>query len=150
MENARRTAFRNSSKSFTEDCRGAAAVEFAAVVPAFLLILVGLLSYGLYFSTSHGVAQLAADAARASVAGLSDSERTAIATSHVRDRAKDYMLLDSNAVSIKAGPASDDATQFNIAVSYDSSALPIWVFSGLVPLPDKTIVKVASIKRGGF
>ncbi|KUO63973.1 MAG: hypothetical protein APF80_16285 [Alphaproteobacteria bacterium BRH_c36] len=137
-------------RSFCTDREGASAVEFAVVAPVFLLILVGVLSYGLYFSTSHGVAQLAADAARASVSGLSDSERTQIATSHVRERAGDYMFLNADEIGVEAGPAQDDATQFKIAVSYDASALPIWIFSGLIPLPERTIVKVASIKRGGF
>ncbi|MBU1211418.1 MAG: pilus assembly protein [Alphaproteobacteria bacterium] len=137
-------------QAFIGSRSGASAVEFAVIAPAFILMLVGMLCYGLYFSTSHGVAQLAADAARASVAGLSATERTQIATTHVRERAGDYMFIDATKVVVDAGPSQDDATQFKIAVRYDASALPIWVFSGLLPLPERNIVKVASIKTGGF
>lgn len=132
------------------DRSGATAVEFAAIAPVFLLMLVGMICYGLYFSTSHGVAQLAADAARASIAGLSDAERAEISKSHIRNRASDYMMVNPDKLTVQAGPTADDATQFKITVRYDASALPIWVFKGLIPLPNQTIVKVASIKRGGF
>ena len=58
---------------------GAAALEFAVVLPVFLAVMLGILAYGIYFGAVHSAAQLAADAARASVAGLSDDERAAIA-----------------------------------------------------------------------
>ena len=73
-----------------EDRSGASALEFAIVVPVFLLIVLGILTYGIYLGSVHSVEQLAADAARASVAGLSDSERTQIATQHVTTNANGY------------------------------------------------------------
>ena len=55
--------------------RGASAVEFAIVGPVFVLLMMGMIAYGIYFGAVHSVQQLAADAARASVAGLDESER---------------------------------------------------------------------------
>ena len=69
------------------DRNGAGAIEFAIVAPLFLLIVLGLLVYGIYLGSVHSVEQLAADAARASVAGLSDSERIQIATQHIATNA---------------------------------------------------------------
>ena len=46
---------------------GAAAVEFALVVPIFLLIVFGILQYGLYFFDSNSVRQGVREAARQGV-----------------------------------------------------------------------------------
>ena len=63
--------------------RGASAVEFALITPLFLLMLFGIVIFGGYLTMVHGVQQLAAEAARSSVAGISDSERNTIATGYV-------------------------------------------------------------------
>ncbi len=129
---------------------GAAAVEFALVFPVALLFLCGLLAYGIYFGAAHSVQQLAADAARASVSGLSDAERTSIATAHVAASGASYPFLRSNRISVSAQALPSDSSQFEVRVAFDSTDLPIWALSGLVPLPDKTITRVAIIKRGGY
>ncbi len=135
---------------FRRDKSGASAVEFAVLAPVFLLLLIGMICYGLLFATSHGVAQLAADAARAAVAGLSDQERKDIAESHVRSRAKNYLLMQPEGIDVAAAADPEDANQFVVSIRYDSSGLPIWTFAGLLPLPDPIIERMASIKRGGF
>lgn len=129
---------------------GAGALEFAIVAPLFLLIVLGLLVYGIYLGSVHSVEQLAADAARASVAGISDAERVQIATQHVTINAGDYPLLDASKVTVSAGPSSADPSQFRVSVRFDASNLPIWGLSGLVPLPDRVIERTSVIKRGGF
>ncbi len=133
-----------------EDDAGAAAVEFALVFPVALLFLCGLLAYGLYFAAAHSVQQLAADAARASVAGLSDSERASIATRHVASSAARYPLLRADRITVLAGALAADTSQFEVKVTFNSEDLPIWVLSGLVPLPQKTIARTAIITRGGY
>jgi len=45
---------------FARDPGGAGAIEFAIVAPLFLLILLGLLVYGIYLGSVHSVEQLAA------------------------------------------------------------------------------------------
>lgn len=130
--------------------RGAAAVEFAFVFPVALVFFCGLLAYGIYFGAAHSVQQLAADAARASVSGLNDAERTAIVRSHVATSGGSYPLLQADRLSVSAQPLAGDPTQFEVRVSFDSEDLPIWVLSGLVPLPQKIIERVAIIKRGGY
>ncbi|MDX2259149.1 MAG: TadE/TadG family type IV pilus assembly protein [Hyphomicrobiaceae bacterium] len=129
---------------------GAAAVEFAVVAPVFLLMLIAMLAYGIYLGAAHGTAQLAADAARAAVAGLSDAERVTIAEDHIRRNAGSYPLLDASRVSVVAGPLPGDVTQFRVAVRFDATNLPIWGFANLIPLPESTIERVATIKRGGY
>src|SRR5690606_41507901 len=66
------------------------AVEFALIAPVFLLLVFGALAYGIYFVAAHAVQQLAADAARAAVAGLTGTERTALAVAFVAINCGNY------------------------------------------------------------
>jgi Flp pilus assembly protein TadG len=140
----------NLPVSLWPDRSGASAIEFAIVAPLFTMILVAIMAYGMYFSAALSVHQLAADAARASVAGMSSTERTAIAQSHAIQHASNYSLLSAARLSVDARPAAGDPSEFVVAVSFDASGLPIWMFSNLLPLPPSTIVRSASIKRGGY
>lgn len=137
-------------RRLARDRRGSIAVEFALVFPVALVFFLGLLSYGIYFGAAHSVQQLAADAARASVGGLNDAERTSIANSHVAASGGSYPLLASNRLSVTARALQADSSQFEVRVSFDSSDLPIWALAGLVPLPAQTIERVAIVKRGGY
>jgi Flp pilus assembly protein TadG len=140
----------NFSARRFETNAGSIAVEFALIFPVALMFFAGLLAYGLYFGASHAVQQLAADAARASVSGLSDVERTAIAEAHVAASGNNYPFLRADRISVVAQPLAGDPTQFEVRVAFDSADLPIWALSGLVPLPQKTIARSAIIKRGGY
>jgi hypothetical protein len=120
---------------------GSAAVEFALIFPVALIFFCGLLAYGLYFGAAHSVQQLAADAARASVSGLNDSERASGGV---------YPLLRADRIAVAAHPLAADPSQFEVKVSFNSQDLPIWLLSGLVPLPGKVIERTAVIKRGGY
>jgi len=50
-------------RGFAVRTEGAAALEFAILAPAFLLLGAGMLAYAIYFGAAHSVQQLAADAA---------------------------------------------------------------------------------------
>ena len=79
--------------SLLEDRTAASAVEFALVMPIFLLVLFGIIVYGSYLAMVHGLQQLTAEAARASIGGLSDSERLSLATSDIDSNVGTYPLL---------------------------------------------------------
>lgn len=135
--------------NFLSNNRGASAVEFAVVLPVLLVVLCGIYGYGVYIGASHSVAQLAADAARASVAGLSDEEREQIASEHVARSAGDYLLLTADKVKVTAAPSPGDPSIFQVAVNFDAADLPIFGLEHVLPLPSKTIMRTASIRRGG-
>jgi Flp pilus assembly protein TadG len=132
------------------DLSGVAAIEFALVFPLFLLIVLAIIGYGTYIGATHSVAQLAADAARASVAGLSDTERASIAKSVVAGNASSYPLLVASKITVVAAPLPADPTEFRVSVSYDASSLPILSFGKFLPAPSKTITRSAIVKRGGY
>lgn len=127
--------------------RGASAVEFAVLLPLFLVLVFGIVVFGSYLTMVHGVQQLAAEAARCSVAGLSEAERVSLAESYITANAGSYPLLQPAHLSVSAATSGSDV--FVVTVNYDASgnfllALPF------VPSPPTTIVRSAAIPFGGF
>jgi Flp pilus assembly protein TadG len=129
---------------------GAIAVEFAMIAPVFLMILFGIIMYGSYLSVVHGVGQLAAEAARTSVAGLSESERSTLANSYVTGNVNSYPLIDPAHVTVNAATSVSDANVFVVTVNYDASGMFIYSLPTFVPAPSSTIVRSAAIPRGGY
>lgn len=131
------------------DRTGNAAVEFALVAPLLLAMLLGTLGFGLYFGVAHSVQQLASEAARASVAGVSASERLSLALASVNAGVGTYALLRPQALTIQAGFAPSDPDLFTITLTYDGSSLGLNAFSGLLAMPGNVVVRSATIRRGG-
>ena len=63
----------NSSRSQRHDDDGSSVVEFALVFPIFLILLLGLLQYGMIFLIRNQMTEAASDAARSSVTYTSQS-----------------------------------------------------------------------------
>lgn len=132
-------------------CRsGVAAIEFAIVAPVFFLMVFGLLAYAIYFGMVHSVQQLAADAARASVAGITADERTALARSNVANALANYPLLDPRRLTVAAAPSGSDPNLFTVDLRYDASTNTIFALEGIVPMPPRIIERQAVIRRGGY
>lgn len=128
---------------------GASAVEFAIIAPLFLMLMFGIIVYGAYLAAVHGVQQLAAEAARTSVAGMSDTERSTLATGYVTANANSYPLLALNHLTVTAAAAGGNPNVFVVTVNYDASDMLIYSLPFVVP-PSKTIVRSAAIPRGGY
>jgi Flp pilus assembly protein TadG len=135
--------------SFLGCRRGASAVEFAMLLPVFLTMVFGIVVFGSYLAVVHGVQQLAAEAARSSIAGMSDSERSSIATSYVSANVGTYPLITASNVSVNAATSTTDPNVFVVTVSYNASGMFIYSLP-FVPSPPSTIVRSAAIPYGGF
>ena len=70
-------------KKFRAANGGASAVKFAMILPSFLMIVFGIVMFGSYLAVVHGMQQLAAEAARSSAVGLSETERGTLANAYV-------------------------------------------------------------------
>lgn len=128
----------------------ASAVEFAIIAPLFLFILFGLIVFGIYLGASHSVQQIAASAARASIAGLDASERTELAETYIDHNAGDFPLIVPAYLSVSSEAHDAGPDTFRITVSYDTSHLPIWdLFPAVFGLP-KTISTTSVIRDGGI
>jgi Flp pilus assembly protein TadG len=83
--------------------RGAAAVEFAILVPLLLLLIFGIISYGVMLAFRQSLSQAASEAARAAV-GAPSAQVNAVAQSAVKG------ALDTYGKSCSAGVACTIST----------------------------------------
>jgi Flp pilus assembly protein TadG len=135
-------------RAFLRGSSGASAVEFAIIAPLLILFMMSIVYFGLYISASHSVQQLAADGARASVAGLGDPERRTLTIDYVNGAAPDYFLLDPDQINV--GVVSDGSDAVTVTVTYDASDLLSWFPVSFKPVINPVITKSAVVRVGGF
>lgn len=126
--------------------RGTAIVEFAVLLPVLACLLVGMLAYGQYFLLAHSTQQIANDAARATVAGLTDAERQALAQASV---ASDVAALGEVSPARVSTGFRDDGGTVAVTVTVDATGLPLFRTT-IVPLPSPVIARRAVTRAGGL
>jgi Flp pilus assembly protein TadG len=136
-------------KPFASCRHGSSAVEFAMLLPVFLTIVFGIVVFGSYLAVIHGVQQLAAEAARSSVAGMTETERSSLASNYVTNNAATYPLINPAKLTTAAATSSSNANVFVVTVNYDASTMFIYTLP-FVPKPATMISRSASIPYGGF
>jgi Flp pilus assembly protein TadG len=142
-----RAAARGRCNAIWRNRKGSAAIEFAFIAPALIAFLMGTVSYGSYFWMASSLQQLANDAARAAIAGLTDSERLSLAQSTFNTEITNYGMLSPALASVNYQGTSED---FSISVSYNAANTPFWAASTVLPMPSTTIVRSAAVKLGGY
>ena len=137
-------------KNLSKDTSATSAIEFAIIVPVFLVLLFGLIAFGSYLGIVHGVQQLTAEAARASIAGLSDAERLSLAQGNIASNVGFYPMLSANHLTVQSANTDTATGTFKVTVQYDASNMFIFNLPHIVPMPDPVIVRTAAIQRGGY
>jgi Flp pilus assembly protein TadG len=132
------------------DCRATSAVEFAFIAPVFLTLIVGLIAFGSYLGIVHGVQQLTAEAARASIAGLNDDERFTLARDNIAANVNSYPMLSDTRLTVESARTDPLTGTFKVTVQYDASDMFIFSLPHIVPMPNAVIVRSAAIQRGGY
>ena len=136
--------------SFLINQTGTSAIEFAIVVPVFILLVFGMIAYGIYFGALHSVQQMAADAARTAIAGLDEAERKTLAQRYIDLNADGYVFIDRRKLVVDVKDSDKDGQQFVVALRYDARQLPIWNLLPILPLPAQTISRSSTIRGGGI
>lgn len=136
------------AKHFKACHRGSAAVEFALVAPIFLMIVLTTVAYGIYLTAAHSVQQLAADAARTAVAGVTPQERVRLVDGYLQRTTFNNYLLNRENMTIKVEVDPTNPDQFTVSLVYDASSLPVWDLYSFA-MPDKFIKRFATIRIGG-
>lgn len=136
-------------KSIVRDRSGASAVEFAIVAPVFLCLLLTFFGYGFYLTTSNTIQQLAADAARTAVAGLSATERAKLANDYIIRSTLDYPMLERGKLKVTVSDDAKNPDQFTVQLAYDASGLPIWSLYSFA-MPSSQIHRFSTIRLGGI
>lgn len=142
--------FASKSLSLRGDERGGAAIEFAILAPIYLMLLAGMLAYGIYFGAAHSLQQLAADAARVSIAGLDTTERNNLVRTYLTDNAGGYVLINPQKLAYAIGDKPGTQNQYLVTLRYNAEDLPIWNLYLPLPLPSREIAYSATIRTGGL
>jgi Flp pilus assembly protein TadG len=137
-------------RALSNDESGVAALEFAIVAPMFIVIMLGILVYGMYFTVAQSVQQLASEAARAAIGGLSDGERQSLALARAASQVNTYPLLMSEHFTVASAADPADPDLFQVTITYDATHLGLGPFSALLPVPADQIVRTSIIRRGGL
>lgn len=120
-------------------------MEFALIAPLLIVLLWGIISYGGYFMTVHTLQQIANDAARASIAGLDDTERLTLAQDSVNRQSA--FLGSGGAPSVTV---SNDGRLIRVDVKYDASKDAYWVFGTLFYMPSPNLNRSGAVLMGGY
>jgi Flp pilus assembly protein TadG len=137
-------------RRFGASRNGANAVEFALVAPVVILLLFAIIAFGYLFGVYHSVQQIAAEAARASVAGISDPERDMLARDFVAASLGSYLLLDPGKLRVTTAQSGPPHQTFEVAIRYDMSDTLLASLRGLVALPAPLVERRAVVQRGGY
>ncbi len=130
--------------------RGLAALEFALLAPALLMLAFAIVIYSLYFTTQFGVRQAASEGARAALQALSAPERETLAKARAQEVAASYGALLSSGTSPTVTFGANTSDVFTITVSYNISNSPIMRYAGFVPLPSSTISATVKVTNGSY
>jgi Flp pilus assembly protein TadG len=139
-----------SRRHFRTNVSGTSAVEFALLSPIFILLLLGMVAYGIYFGASNSIQQIAADAARTALAGVNQTERQTLVASFLSNNASGYPFVDSTKLSYQANDSVADGSEFVVSIQYDARNLPIWSLFPKLTMPGTTISRQSTIRVGGI
>lgn len=131
-----------SRRTSTE--RGAAAVEFALVMPLLLLLVFGIIQYGYILSFRQALSQAAAEGARAAAvapASMSATDKQAAARNAAQQALSSYGVTCGSsvmtcAISIIPCPRDSTKTCAQVALTYDYEERPLMPSVPFVPVPD--------------
>lgn len=130
-------------RRFRRDSSGAVAVEFMLIAPLLFALLFGIVVMGYLIGLSHSVSQLAAGAARASVAGLDRTERTGLAQAYLAQAGARYPLLNESALQTDVVIEGPDAPAITVSVVYDIDGSILDLANGFLGLGIKDISRDA-------
>lgn len=128
---------------------GAAAVELALVMPILFALIFGALAVCTMAALINGLEQICGEAARSSVAGTTDAERTALATAYVSSHLGAYPYLDASALTLTTSGNPTTKT-FKVSVTYDVSRNQLLALARrLAPFTPNNVSRSSVVLEGG-
>lgn len=130
-----------------KDDRGVAAVEFALVFPLTVMLFVGIACFSVVLGMYAALQQIAAESARAALAGLSPAEQKQIATQYVSNVIESYGFLNPSSLSVATNSTS---STFEVTLTYNAANQFFASFGGYLPTAPLQITRSATIQLSGF
>ena len=134
----------------SRDKTGLAALEFAVLAPALLMLVFSVIVYSIYFTALYGVRQASSEGARAALAGLSSTERSTLATARAQTVAESFRSIVGQGGAFQVTAQSESSDVFAVTVSYDMSGSPIMRYAGFLPLPSSTVTATTRVTNGSY
>jgi hypothetical protein len=139
---------------------GAAAVEFALVLPILILILFGIIDYGLYFADALDTSSGVSTATRQAIVANFDST-CASPDSSLGDNSGHFLCMVKSRTSPLAGvtyvkvilptdpknPASTDTGWYSDGALVVCEATVVKGLTGFVPLPHNGVIRTRLVER---
>ena len=132
---------------FARAKEGAAAVEFALVGPLMIVLMIAIVVYGSWFLMAQSVQALAAEGARAALAGLDAGEQEQLARAEIAASVRKMGGLDPARTSVRM---TSDHERLQVVVAYDAKDHPMMALGGMLPLPPVLIERAAAVRTGGY
>lgn len=132
--------------------RGSMAIEFAIVLPVFLLILFGVIGFGMYSHIAITLQHVAAEAARASVGGLTDTERAELATAAVpQTLSASATFLATDDIQLTLGTVTSNGVDYyQVTAGYNLRKLGIAPLLNFISVdPTSLVQRSAGVRYGG-
>lgn len=130
--------------------KGMAALEFALIAPALLMLVFAIIIYSFWFSALLGVRHAAAEGARAAMAGLSASERATLARTRAQAVIDGYGTLLSSGGTPDIQAQADGTGLFKVQVRYDMSGSALMRYGNFIPLPSTTLGATVIVTNGSY
>lgn len=128
--------------------RGTSAVELALLFLVFLSVISGIVAVGLHRAVVHDVQQLAADAARCSIARLTKTECGSITSVDITSNAAIYPLINASKLSVSTTTSSPSANVSAVMVNCDDASTMFIQSLHVVPIPPSRVTRSAAISGG--
>lgn len=129
---------------------GVAAVEFAFIGPLLIYLMVNIFVGAIYFGSFHKLQHIAAQAARASIAGANEEERANLIRQTLNRSLEDGALLPAAAITVTIASLSADRKHYRVSLSFDTRTLGLRRFPGLSTVMPDTLTSSYDVRSGGL
>ncbi|MBA5778811.1 pilus assembly protein [Stappia sp. F7233] len=119
-------------------------------MPIFLIVLFGIIAFGIYFIAAQSIQHAVNEAARASVAGITPAERDQLARRKLDEVMESLPLVRADAMSVSTSEAGGNPPSFEVDINYDASHLGLPTVAHIIGLDLHMIERRATVQYGGF
>ncbi|WP_232628672.1 TadE/TadG family type IV pilus assembly protein [Methylobacterium sp. Leaf118] len=129
---------------------GSITVEFVFLAPLFLLLMLNVITGGIYIGAYHILQHTTAEAARASLAGSNDSERSLLAQQSINTALATGSLVKPQAIKLQIGSTGAGQTTYRVALSFDARSLGLSKVPGFSAIAPSTLTSSYDVRPGGM
>jgi Flp pilus assembly protein TadG len=122
-------------------------MEFAMVAPVLILMFLGMIMFGLYLTLQHEVQELASSGARASVGGVTQTERNSLANQFIYNFVASSGLIIASDLSVTT---QTTGSSYQVSVAYNLKDTPIPFLGRLINVNNGTIQRTATVQFGNY